>query len=593
MRQTPLRGPGSFSVWAPDASTMDIVVDGDQKALQRDDQADGWWHLEPALDYDSPLNYGYLVDGQGPYPDPRSLRQPSGVHGLSQTFDTGAYAWSDHSWTGRSVAGAIIYELHIGTFTPEGNLDAAIGRLEHLRSIGVDFVELLPVNAFNGVHNWGYDGVLWYAVHEPYGGPEGYQRFVDACHASGIGVIQDVVYNHLGPSGNYLPKFGPYLRGDEANTWGSALNLDGPDSDEVRHYIIDNVMLWLHDFHVDGLRLDAVHALVDQRAMSTLEELSTEVERASTSQGRPFTLIAESDRNDPKTIMSREAGGIGIDAQWSDDFHHALHVALTGETSGYYADFAGLQALKKTLTQGFFHDGSYSTFRRRHHGRPIHTLTTPTSRLIVFSQDHDQVGNRAAGDRLARTLSDGQLAIAATLTLLGPYTPMLFMGQEWAASTPWQFFTSHPEPDLGKATADGRIAEFARMAWDSSVVPDPQDPETFRRSILDWSERAGGRHARILELYQKLAQLRSGRPDITDPDFSAVSVEVDEDDRWLVLIRANTTVAVNFSATPVLVPNLDTVAPLLVFGGYRDSEDGTFLDGHSVLVLDTERREQP
>lgn len=588
MRQTPLRGAGSFSVWAPESQRIDVVINGVAQQLQPDPVNEGWWHREPPLEYGDPVEYGFLVDGDGPYPDPRSLRQPSGVHGLSQTFDTGSFTWTDDSWTGRSVAGSIIYELHIGTFTSEGTLDAAIGRLEHLRSIGVDFVELLPVNAFNGVHNWGYDGVLWYAVHEAYGGPEGYQRFVDACHATGVGVIQDVVYNHLGPSGNYLPKFGPYLREGEANTWGSALNLDGPDSDEVRHYIIDSVMLWLHDFHVDGLRLDAVHALVDQRAMSTLEELSTEVERASTSQGRPLTLIAESDRNDPKTIMSREAGGIGIDAQWSDDFHHALHVALTGEVFGYYADFAGLSALAKTLTQGFFHDGTYSTFRRRHHGRPINTLTTPTSRLIVFSQDHDQVGNRAAGDRLASTLTDGQLAIAAALTLMGPYTPMLFMGEEWAASTPWQFFTSHPEPELGKVTAEGRVAEFARMGWDTSRVPDPQDPETFRRSILDWSELASGRHARILEVYQTLAQLRFQRPDVTDPTFSAVRVEVSEEDRWLMLIRANTTVAVNFSEAPVTVPGLDAATPILVFGEYHASEEGTILDGHSVLILDTE-----
>ena len=581
----------SFDVWAPNGSSVELIVDGTRHTLEPDGAASGWWRAQ-SVDPRGAVNYGYVIDGDGPYPDPRSLRQPSGVHELSQTFDVGAFGWSDAAWTGRAIAGSVIYELHVGTFTAEGTLDAAASRLEHLSALGVDFVELLPVNAFNGTHNWGYDGVLWYAVHEPYGGPAAYQRFVDACHSAGIGVIQDVVYNHLGPSGNYLPKFGPYLQTEKANTWGSSVNLDGPGSDEVRRYIIDNALMWLRDYHVDGLRLDAVHALVDTRAMPILEELAAEVSRLSAYVRRPLTLIAESDLNNPKLITSREAGGDGLDAQWSDDFHHALHVALTGEVTGYYADFAGLDSLAKVLTRGFFHDGTMSSFRERHHGRPIDRTVMPTSRLVVFSQDHDQVGNRAIGDRLSATLDDGQLAIAAALTVLGPYTPMLFMGEEWAASTPWQFFTSHPEADLGEATARGRIAEFARMGWDESTVPNPQDPDTFRRSILDWDEREGGRHARLLAFYRELGQLRRERADLTDPRFATIDIDVDEGERWLVLRRARTAIAVNFAANAVTIPAFDGAAArdarvIASFGDHAAADSGWRLDGHSLVVIDT------
>lgn len=573
-----------FTVWAPAADTVELAVDQTRHPLSFDPDT-GWWRGQGPV---GPVDYRFVVNGQGPFPDPRSRRQPDGVHGPSRRWDPNAFSWTDHTWHGRGLAGAVIYELHIGTFTGEGTLDAAIGKLGHLRSLGIDFVELLPVNAFNGIHNWGYDGVLWYAVHEPYGGPDAYQRFVDACHGEGIGVIQDVVYNHLGPSGNYLPQFGPYLRTDSANPWGSSVNLDGPGSDEVRRYIIDNALMWLNDFHVDGLRLDAVHALVDQRATPILEELAIAVDGLASHLGRELVLIAESDRNDPKLVTSRAAGGVGLDAQWSDDFHHALHVALTGEVTGYYADFADLSALAKTLESGFFHDGTLSTFRGRHHGRPIDTLAIATSKLVVFSQDHDQVGNRAAGDRLTATLDDGQLAIAATLTLLGPYTPMLFMGEEWAASTPWQFFTSHPEKELGEATARGRIAEFERMGWDEAAVPDPQDAATFTRSVLDWSELSGGRHARLLELYRDLARLRRERSDLTDPRFGSIRVELVEN--ALVLWRDHTAIAVNFGVPAVSIRSLRGLTGadvLLSFGGHELAGDGVRLDGHSLIVAST------
>jgi len=588
----------SFAVWAPSATTVEITVSGQRHDLHRvtangapapvGSPGAGWWSTPELQLPDGDVDYGYLIDGAGPFPDPRSLRQPRGVHELSRVYEPDLFVWSDQAWTGRPLAGAVIYELHIGTFTQGGTLDAAIAKLDHLVSLGVDFVELLPVNAFNGTHNWGYDGVLWYAVHELYGGPEGYQRFVDACHRAGLGVIQDVVYNHLGPSGNYLPQYGPYLRHDAANTWGSALNLDGPDSDEVRRYIIDNALMWLGDYHVDGLRLDAVHALIDTRALPILEELAIDVAALSDAVQRPLTLIAESDLNNPILITSREAHGLGLDAQWSDDFHHALHVALTGEVAGYYADFVGLDALAKTLTRGFFHDGTMSTFRGRHHGRPIDRLTMPTSRLVVYSQNHDQVGNRATGDRLSSTLDDGQLAIAAALTLLGPNTPMLFMGEEWAASTPWQFFTSHPEPELAEATARGRIAEFARMGWDASTVPDPQDPQTFLRSQLDWSQKDSGRHGRLLAFYRELARIRHERPDLRDPAFGSVHVAVDSDAGLLTLTRASTTLIVNFSSEPAPVPAPSPHADVLIAFGENTTHGASWmLGGHGLLVVAT------
>ncbi len=451
----------------------------------------------------------------------------------------------------------MLYELHVGTFTPEGTLDAALGRLDHLRDIGVDLVELLPVNAVNGTHSWGYDGVLWSAVHEEYGGPAAYQRFVDGCHAAGIGVVQDVVYNHLGPSGNYLPRYGPYLKAEGASTWGALVNLDGEGSAEVRRYILDNAAMWFTDFHVDALRLDAVHALVDGSDVHLLEEMATEVSAISAHLGRPLTLIAESDLNDPVLVTPREAGGYGLDAQWSDDFHHAVHVALTGETAGYYADFEPLGALAKVCERGFFHDGTWSSFRDRAHGKPIDTAKMPSWRLVVYTQNHDQVGNRARGDRITEALDDHQLACAALLTLCGPFTPMLFQGEEWAASTPFQFFTSHPEPELGRATAEGRLAEFAALGWDPAVVPDPQDEQTFLRSKLDWSEPASGRHARILSVYRTLARLRRTHPDLTDPRFDRVDCTVDEDTRLFRMRRGALEIVVNFGDSPLTVPLRD------------------------------------
>ncbi|MET1044889.1 MAG: malto-oligosyltrehalose trehalohydrolase [Microbacteriaceae bacterium] len=581
-----------FAVWAPTPTTVRLRLEGETLPMVR--AGDDWWTPEPDALHAAlaragahPVDYGYLLDDDPTVlPDPRSRRQPSGVHERSRSFDPGEFAWSDAGWTGRQLAGAVIYELHIGTFTPEGTLDAAATRLDHLTSIGVDFVELLPVNAFNGTHNWGYDGVLWYAVQEQYGGPAAYQRFVDACHAAGLGVVQDVVYNHLGPSGNYLPRFGPYLHPASANTWGSSLNLDGDQSDQVRRYVIENALAWFRDYHVDALRLDAVHALVDHRATHLLEQLAEDVAVLSAELGRPLTLIAESDLNDPRLITPRDAGGYGLDAQWSDDFHHALHSNLTGEANGYYSDFHSLEALDKVLQRGFFHDGSFSSFRGRSHGRPIDRDRMPTWRLVVCSQNHDQIGNRAAGDRLSAQLDAGQLGIAAVLVMLGPFTPMLFMGEEWGASTPWQFFTSHPEPELGDATARGRIAEFARMGWDASTVPNPQDPITFQRSKLNWEERETGEHAALLALYRQLADIRSAHPECRDPRFSSIRTRFDAAAGWFLLGRGTLGIAVNFSDRPARVP-LEGRHRMLLAADHATLDDhGVLLPGHGFAVLD-------
>ncbi len=565
------RGP--YDVWAPRPERVRLVVDGETLEMTRG--AEGWWTpSEPLTATDTVVDYGYLIDDDpDPRPDPRSRRQPDGVHGLSRR-DLTTYEWNDDSWTGRQLAGSVIYELHVGTFTPEGTLDAAARKLDHLLDIGVDFVEVMPVNAFNGTHNWGYDGVGWFAVHEEYGGPDAYQRFVDACHAKGLGVVQDVVHNHLGPSGNYLPLFGPYLKPGR-NTWGDLINLDGEDAAEVRRYILDNVRMWFEEFHVDALRLDAVHALSDTSEVHLLEEMAVETAAYSAHVRRPLTLIAESDLNDARLVTPREAGGHGLDAQWSDDFHHAVHVALSGETAGYYADFEPLEALAKVCERGFFHDGTFSSFRDRDHGVPVDTATMPTWRLVVANQNHDQIGNRARGDRLAEHLDDDQLACAALLTLAGPFTPMLFMGEEWAASTPFQFFTSHPEPELGKATADGRIAEFEKMGWDPAEVPDPQDVETFHRSRLDWDELTEGRHAVLLDCYRRLGRLRRELPQLTDPSFGSVSCTVEG--RLFTMRRSDLLVVVNVGPEPA---TLDVGEREVLF----ETPAGVRVDGGTVTV---------
>ncbi|MFE7467179.1 malto-oligosyltrehalose trehalohydrolase [Streptomyces sp. NPDC057499] len=556
-----------FEVWAPRAGSVGLRLRGEPRAMERDPGRDGWWTAEAeASDGD---RYGFVLDegdGEGDgdgradggvrvLPDPRSRRQPDGPDGESAVVDHTRFEWRSER-PGHRLQDAVLYELHIGTYTPQGTFDAAAARLGHLAELGVTHVSLMPVCPFPGTHGWGYDGVSLWAVHEPYGGPEGLKRFVDTAHGLGLAVLLDVVHNHLGPSGNHLPAFGPYFTDTHHTPWGAAVNLDAPGSDEVRAYLLGSALAWLRDYRLDGLRLDAVHALADGRALTYLEELSAATDALAAELGHPLPLIAESDRNDPRDTTPRPRGGIGLHAQWNDDFHHALHTALTGESQGYYADFARapLAALARTMTGVFFHDGTYSAFRGRTHGRPVDIARTPAHRFVGYAQTHDQIGNRARGDRLAAALSPGLLACAAALVLTGPFTPMLFMGEEWGARTPWQFFTDHTDPELADAVRDGRRREFAAHGWTADEVPDPQDPATRDRSCLDWDEAAREPHARLHAWYRELIALRRSLPDLTDPDLASVRTAHDEQGCWLAYRRGDLRIAVNLGGKPAGIP---------------------------------------
>ncbi|MFD5564151.1 malto-oligosyltrehalose trehalohydrolase [Kitasatospora griseola] len=574
-----------YRVWAPEASVVEVEVGAIPYLLERDPAQPGWWHGDgPDGDY------GFRLNGGPALPDPRSPRQPSGPDGLSRPVDHAAFDWSGTAWRGRPLPGAVVYELHVGTFTAEGTFDGAAARLDHLVELGVDFVELMPVCPFPGRHGWGYDGVSPWAVHEPYGGPDGLKRFVDAAHLRGLGVILDVVHNHLGPSGNYLPRFGPYFTDRHRTPWGAAVNLDAPGSDEVRAYLIGSALAWLRDYRIDGLRLDAVHALADDRALPFLEELASAVEELAEATGRPLFLVAESDLNDPRTTAPRQAGGLGLTAQWSDDFHHALHALLTGESQGYYADFAAdpWAALAKTLTRGFFHDGSRSSFRGRSHGRPFPSAYG--HRLLGYAQTHDQIGNRATGDRLSASLPPGRLAAAAALVLTSPFTPMLFMGEEWGASTPWQYFTDHTDPQLAEAVRQGRRREFAEHGWRAEDVPDPQDAATVRASTLDWSEPGRAPHAELLAWHRELIRLRRAAPELAAGDLAAVRVRHDAAEGWLAVHRGRYRVLARLGGKqPAAVPLEGELAALEAsFGEVKAGANGAVLLGpDAVAVLRT------
>ncbi|WP_017575649.1 malto-oligosyltrehalose trehalohydrolase [Nocardiopsis kunsanensis] len=532
---------GDFSVWAPDAHSVHVRADGRDHTMAPGPH--GWWHARvPGAGPGS--DYAYLLDDDPvPLPDPRSRHQPRGVHGPSRVHDHGRYEWTDRTWTGRPLPGGIVYELHVGTFTAEGTLTAAIEHLPDLADLGITHIQLMPLNAFDGTHGWGYDGVLWSAVHQPYGGPDALKAFVDAAHAQELAVLLDVVLNHLGPSGAYMPRFGPYFRGE--TDWGPSLNLDGPGSDHVRGHVLDCALDWLEHHHLDGLRLDAVHALSDTRAVPLLPRLSAEVEALATHLGRPLSLIAESDRNDPATVLPREAGGLGMNAQWSDDLHHALHVALSGEKHGYYADFADPEALPTTLTRVFWHAGTHSSFRGRTHGAPVDTTCTPGHRFLAYLSSHDQIGNRARGDRMARHLPPGLLLCGAALVLCSPYTPMIFMGEEWAARTPWPFFASFTDPDLAEGVRRGRRHEFAALGWRAEDVPDPMDPATRDSAILDRGERDNEDHALVLRTYRSLIALRRREPELSDPRLDRCGALTGDDGRTVVLLRGRLRVLCN------------------------------------------------
>jgi maltooligosyltrehalose trehalohydrolase len=580
----------TFAVWAPAAQRVDVDVHppgGSPQTLEMERSTGGWWRLD-VDEAGHGTDYAFRVDGGDPTPDPRSAWQPNGVHSPSRVFDASAYTWSDGEWPGADVRGRVLYELHVGTFTDAGTLDAAQERLDHLVTLGVDVVSLMPVAAFPGRWGWGYDGVDLYAVHEPYGGPAALQRFVDACHARGLAVCLDVVYNHLGPSGNYLSRFGPYFTSRHSTPWGQAVNLDDTGSEEVRRWVVDNALRWFRDFHVDALRLDAVHALVDDSPQHLLAQLSTETAALSASLGRPLSLVAESDLNDPRMVEPVASGGLGMTAQWSDDYHHALHALLTGERQGYYCDFGSMEVLAKTLTRVFLHDGGWSTFREADWGAPVDPSRHRGHAFLAYGGNHDQVGNRATGDRPSMQLPPGVQAAAAALTLLGPFTPMLFMGEEWGASTPWQFFTDHAEPELAEAIRQGRRREFSSHGWSASDVPDPQDPATRDASVLDWSELSAPPHDRLLGWYRALLALRRAEPDLRDDDLSRVGVDFSVPDAWLVLSRGAFRVVVNLGDASRVVPlEGSPTAAVLAWGDVELSADGVGVPAQSAVVVRT------
>lgn len=538
-------------VWAPRArNAVSAVVGPSERRVTMARGERGWWTVDvPGLGPGD--DYAFEVDGRGPFPDPRSAHQPAGVHGPSRLVDHGAFAWSDGDWAGLDVRDGVLYELHVGTFSPRGDFDGVVERLDHLVELGVDVVELMPVAEFAGTRNWGYDGVCLYAPHHAYGGPDGLKRLVDACHRRGLGVVLDVVYNHLGPEGNHLGAFGPYFTDFYSTPWGEAVNFDRPDSDEVRSFVIDNAVSWLRDHHIDGLRLDAVPAIVDTSATHLLEALAARVAALSAEVGRPLTLIAESDQNDPRLCRPVELGGYGIHAQWNDDFHHALHVALTGERDGYYVDYDGIGDLARTISTGWRFAGEWSAHRRRRHGRAPEHLTARN--LVVCDQNHDQVGNRAVGDRLAASVSGDRLRIAAALVLTSPSVPLLFQGEEWGCTAPFQYFTDHQDRELGRAVAQGRRAEFAAFGWEPDEVPDPQDPATYERSRLDWSQLGDPDHAGVLDWYRRLLALRREHADL-GPGDRVDGVDHDADARWLRVDRGPWSIAVNLGSAEAAVP---------------------------------------
>ena len=551
-------------VWAPAAQTVELHLPSQDRLVGMIPVPGGWWtapfDLEPGTDY------AFRVDGSPNRPDPRSALQPDGVHGPSRTVDPDTWRWTDQNWAGKDLRGSVIYELHVGTFTPEGTLDAAASRLGHLVDLGVDIVELMPLAAFPGKAGWGYDGVGLWAVHEAYGGPDALARFVDAAHNAGIGVCLDVVYNHLGPSGNYLSVFGPYFTPAHHTPWGEAVNYDHDGSQQVRAFVIDSALRWMRDFHIDALRLDAIHEIKDDAAAAAtpqrhvLAELSDAVAALSIELGRPLSLVAEADLNDVGVITPTseeppaKAPSLGMTAQWADDVHHALHARLTGEDQGYYGDFAEVGAWAKAYGRAFLHNGTWSTFRERNWGAPVPEDTDPR-RFVVFGSDHDQVGNRAVGDRPSAILDDAALAATAALVLLSPYTPMLFMGEEWGTRTPFQFFTDHEEDDLARSVSEGRVREFAGFGWDADEIPDPQAAATVEASRLRWSELDEAEHARVLAWYQALTTLRRN----LDWSQRTAWPQVDEIDDVLMVTYDDIVVAANLSGQERPAPALTTV----------------------------------
>jgi maltooligosyltrehalose trehalohydrolase len=549
-----------FAVWAPRVNSLRVQVNQAQYPMKREPRS--WWHADVA-DANHGDEYAFLVnEDPKPYPDPRSLWQPNGVHQPSRVLDHSRFHWTDGGWSPVPISQAIIYELHVGTFTEQGTFAAAAERLPYLRSLGVTHVELMPVNSFPGRWGWGYDGVALYAPQERYGGPAGLKQFVNACHANGLAAILDVVYNHFGPDGNYTGQFGHYLTGNHNTPWGGAVNFEEAGSDEVRRFFCDNALMWLRDYHFDGLRLDAVQTFVDRSAKHFLEQLSEEVDALSQKMGKRHILIAESDLNDPRVVTPRVVTqrisggqhldcltcGYGIAAQWSDDFHHALFALLTGERHGYYRDFGSLAQLAKLLKSVFVYDGEYSEYRGRTHGRPVSGLSA--HRFLGYIQNHDQVGNRPFGDRLHVEAGTRKAKLAAALVMTAPFIPMLFQGEEFAASSPFLYFADHDDPGLARSVSEGRRKEHAHdKPWQS--IPDPESQETFDNSKLNWKEVDKPLHAEMLEWYRSLINLRMSQPSLQDGDLKKLKVSFDENQLWLSMQRGEVLVLFNFGESTV------------------------------------------
>ena len=498
-------GSWEFLLWAPNARSVLLKLCSSQDDLiNMEPLAQGYFRTNIAGVNDG-AQYLYQLDDQRSLPDPASRFQPQGVHGPSQTVDTSSFSWTDQEWKGFRLERSIFYELHVGTYTQEGTFNALIPHLAYLADIGITTIELMPIAQFPGSRNWGYDGVYAFAPQNSYGGPAALQRFVDAAHGHGLAVALDVVYNHLGPEGNYLSAFGPYFTDQYRTPWGQAINFDGQGSDDVRRFFIENALYWLEDYHLDALRLDAVHGIFDFSARHILAELKSSVAQLSARLGRPLHLIAETDLNDARILHDPEHGGYGLDAQWSDDFHHSVHSLLTKEDRGYYSDFRGIKPLATTLSDGWYYQGQYSHFRQRHFGSSPKGLAA--SKFVAFTQNHDQIGNRAFGERLTMLVDLESLKLAAGVNLLSPFMPLLFMGEEYGETAPFQYFTSHGDPDLVEAVRRGRREEFADFGW-GEEVPDPQDNQTYQRSHLDLSLKKTGKHQTLFRFYQQLIRIR-------------------------------------------------------------------------------------
>ena len=576
-----------FRLWAPQPRKVQVKVGDEIYPMTRGDL--GWWTATvDAARWGS--DYGFLLDEDvKPLPDPRAVQAPYGVHGLSRLYDQTEFIWHDSGWQGWPLATAVLYELHIGTFTKSGTFDGAIERLPYLRDLGITHIEVLPVAEFPGDFGWGYDGVGLFAVSEIYGGSDGLKRFVDACHAHRLAVILDVVYNHFGPVGAYANRFGPYLTNKHVTPWGDAVNFEEGGSDEVRRFFVDNALMWFRDFHCDGLRLDATHEYMDRSAIHFMEQMSAEVEVMSAVVGRRLVLIAESDLNNPDVVRPREAGGYGMDAQWSDDFHHALFTVLhdTETGKGYYDDFGSFDLLAKSLTDIFVYDGQYSRYRHRSHGRPVSGLSA--HHFIGFIQNHDQIGNRAIGDRIEHIVGMERAKVAAGLVLTAPSLPMLFQGEEFAASSPFQYFAHHDDPEMAKAVSMGRKKDFASFGWKEDEIPDPEDPATFERSKLDWSEIGEGKHAEMLEWTRRLIKLRHGSMSLNDGDCGHTSVRYSGEERWLVMRRGLVHVMLNLGATSKSLPCPKGARMVLASdASIRPNGDEVVLPADTIAIFSSE-----